>query len=197
MFRKCLSFQGEEVYKMLMLGKPYIPLVSKCRESTSSDPKVWCFDVTDQDYDKFLTGELFERFRCEMSLDQDSGLENYYMFELCIDRKRLSWSDEHNACSFVFVFDTLYLQDIIAVYKVRQTVHWYYKSFEIVHLFKEHPLFPGGINNRDNGLWLKYLESTQSKDADVELKRLRDKYGVSTFTEVISCLEKYELKFNN
>ncbi|KSV59131.1 hypothetical protein ASU35_10245 [Acetivibrio ethanolgignens] len=61
---------------------------------------VWVFTDLDKGEvtrSSFNDGVFLERCRCQMSLDQDLGLERFAMLELEIDEDKLKWGLTHNA----------------------------------------------------------------------------------------------------
>lgn len=80
---RLLTFQSQEVIKKILLDGTYFADDSLCRENRDYQADInqlngfqpiWCFVSTkgrDFIYDDFTDGSLLERFRCEMSLDQE------------------------------------------------------------------------------------------------------------------------------
>lgn len=142
---RAYTFQSSDIAYTLMSGIDYIPDKSKARECRYIDvPKVWvfCNDVTT---DAFREGETMERWRCEMSLRRNSGLETLTLIE-CEVPDNLPVGDYHNAYLYARTLDTLSASSVKAVYQVSNTRHWYYKKLTPIYKVSEDVSWPDGID---------------------------------------------------
>lgn len=142
---------------MFIEGKYYADnKLSRERRDYSIDIKqlnghipVWCFaSKKDRDfaaYD-FLDGTLLERFRCEMSLDQELGLTQFFLLELEVDDAMVLNGQTHNAYIGAKIIPYISKHQLLAIYKVVNTTHWYYKNIRLVQSYgREDILFPQGL----------------------------------------------------
>lgn len=84
---------------------------------------------------------MLERCRCETSLNQDVGLSRFVMLELNVSQSKLRRGLTHSACNYVYVMNCFRFDELVAVYKVMHTNHWYYKTIVPLQIFKSGSLF--------------------------------------------------------
>lgn len=193
-----ISFQSKDVLDIVKNEGIYIPDITKCREHRSYEadggPKVWVFEFEDMSFNGFSTGIYFERCRCEMSLNQSSGLSKFVMFELHVDESRLSIGKTHNSSKYAKVMDELYLKDIAAIYHIDSTEHWYFKKAVLDEKFtKEDILFPDNINTFTWQIWKKYQKKNNVKSTNLCKMTLEAKYGITDFDELMHKVWKEEM----
>jgi len=155
---RLLTFQSQEVIKKILLDGTYFADGSFCRENRDYQADInqlngfqpiWCFASTkerDFVYDDFVDGSLLERFRCEMSLDQEVGLTQFLLLELEVDDSIPLTGLTHNAYIGAKVIPYISKKQLLAVYRVTNTTHWYYKNIRLLESYgREDILFPQGL----------------------------------------------------
>ena len=152
---KLISFQDEEVLKILKRDKIYRADINKSRELNdySEDVEqlcgmtpIWCFKGVSNNLtrESFTDGCLFERYRCEMSVSREY-LSNLLCLE--IDYKgNPRVGKTHNAYSGAVIIPELKLEDLSAVYRVEYYAEdvpnsWFFPKVHIVEKFKNNCLF--------------------------------------------------------
>ncbi len=127
-----VSFHDSKATDVLMSTGSYVPDVSKCRERSSYDedggPKVWMFnwDAVPKEYSDIMDGKFFQRCRNEMSMDEDCFAKDMYMWELEVPDDLVSVGQHHNSCSWAFVTPTVSTENLVSVFKLEPTRHWFY-----------------------------------------------------------------------
>lgn len=155
---RVLTFQSQEVIKKIILDGIYFADNKLCRENRdyqadinqlSGFNPIWCFASTKETnfkFDDFTDGVLLERFRCEMSLDQEVGLTRFMLLEIEVDDKDVFEGITHNAYSGAKVVPTITMEQLKAVYRVTPTTHWYYKNVRLLRSYNgDDILFPNGL----------------------------------------------------
>lgn len=155
---KILTFQSQEVIKNVLLNGIYFSdnKLSRERRDYKADiaqlggfNPIWCFASTkDRDFtsEDFTDGSLLERFRCEMSLNQETGLSAFMLLELDVNENEVFTGITHNAYDGAKVIPSISLDQLIAIYKVVPTTHWYYKNIRLLTSYgRTDLLFPDGL----------------------------------------------------
>ena len=147
-----LTFQSKEVVEQLAKGDYFCDRNlhrenrDYCKDIEQLDGynPIWCFRPKQRevfDLDDFKNGNLFERYRCEMSLTQKHGLTEFYMIEFEIDSNLVKLGLTHNAYLYAVVVPYIKKSNVKAIYKMLETRHWYnYK----LKLLVGKGLFPDG-----------------------------------------------------
>lgn len=130
-----LTFQNKEVLDIILKDDIYYADINKIRENNSYEEDIeqsgglipiWCFSpigLSGLSYkdtfipDDFYDGNLFERFRQEMSLFE-TDLNKFEMLELVIPKDRLHRGLTHNSYFGAQVFNSISLNDLVAHYKL-------------------------------------------------------------------------------
>lgn len=135
---RVLSFQGKQVVDMLLNGDNYKPIKKFSRENNDYLKEkeaygfkdvIWCFNPfgfrkgalnTEGVFNKedFLDGSLFDRFRCQMSIDKYKIYDNLFLLELEYNIEDLRLGLTHNDCSYANVVPSLKKENICAIYKL-------------------------------------------------------------------------------
>jgi hypothetical protein len=150
---RVVSFQSKEVVDTIFINKVYYADKDKMREGSLRQEDIdvcngripiWvfqhpCFVSTDIGHGQWCV--LLENFRCEMSIDSLDGL---YMIELLLD-KQPPMGKAHNGTSISCIIDSIKFDDVAAVYKLKETEHWYFYEVETRCAFKEDVLFKDSI----------------------------------------------------
>lgn len=149
---RVLTFQSSEVLDILFKDGIYKADILKCREKRSysedintlnGDVPIWCFcktDGTTYETNDFLTGELFERFKCEMSL-KTKGLAEYKMLELELEDSSLKLGKTHNSYLGAKIIQKITMNNLCAVYELNFNDHWYYPSIVLINRYRPEILF--------------------------------------------------------
>lgn len=153
---KVLTFQSKEVIQTLLDSGIYLSDPNKSREGRDYhlDIKqlggyhpVWCFvhiDRKDFKIEDFLNGDLFFRYKCEMSLNSDKGLSEFFLLELEVDKESMKLGLTHNAYRGAIVIPFIKIEQLCAIYTLNYN-DWYYANVQLVSRFKLDILFPGGL----------------------------------------------------
>ena len=150
---RVITFQSKGVVDTILQDKVYFADKDKMREGSLSQEDIdvcggkipiWvfqhpCFISTNVGYGQWC--ELLETFRCEMSIDSLDGL---YMIELLID-KQPPIGKAHNDTSMACVIDSIHIDNVAAIYRIKSTKHWYFYEVQLVKAFKEDILFKNSI----------------------------------------------------
>lgn len=143
---RVVSFQSKEVLDIILKDTVYYADENKLRTSHdySIDKQqlngctpIWVFANENLCEETLKSGELLERWRCEMSLDQEVGLTQFVMLELEVDPTNLKHGKTHNAYNYACVMNKIDLSQLCAVYRVEHTAHWYFKKIVLVKAYKE------------------------------------------------------------
>lgn len=118
------------------------------------DP-IWGFIPRSWELEDYIDGEILEQFRCEMSLPQKDSWNPFVILELVLPSAHVKRGVTHNASASVVVFPYITNQNIIAAYKISDSVRpvcleglvprYYFKSVKSIYrntddgdaLFKE------------------------------------------------------------
>lgn len=155
---RLLTFQSKEVLKTILQNGIYFADNKLCREKRDYQADInqlggfnpiWCFASTKETnfkFDDFTDGVILERFRCEMSLDQEVGLTRFILLEIEVDTKDVFNGITHNAYSGAKIIPSIRIEQLKAVYKVVNTTHWYYKNIRLLRSYNgDDILFPNGL----------------------------------------------------
>lgn len=135
---RVLSMQNPIVWDILQKDKVYHADVNKAREHRSykedieqlnGSVPIWCFAYPEISFTTMYNNELLEQLRCEMSMNQDNCWDNFYLFEIEIEKAKLKKGLSHNGSFYCKVFAELTFDMVQAVYKVRDSEEdgWYFK----------------------------------------------------------------------
>lgn len=150
---RVITFQSKEVIDIILQSEVYFADKDKMREGSlcqedidacNGKIPIWvfqhpCFVSTNIGYGQWC--EMLETFRCEMSIDSLDGL---YMIELLID-KQPPMGKAHNGTSLACVIDSIHIDDVAAIYRLKETEHWYFYEVQLVKTFEEDILFKNNI----------------------------------------------------
>ena len=150
---RVITFQSKEVIDIILQSEVYFADKDKMREGSLCQEDIdscygkipiWvfqhpCFVNTNIGYGQWC--EMLETFRCEMSIDSLDGL---YMIELLID-KQPPIGKAHNGSSLACIIDSIHINDVAAVYKLKETEHWYFYEIQLIKAFEEDILFKNNI----------------------------------------------------
>lgn len=148
---RVISFQSKEVWDIVVSTGEYIadPSLSRERrdykldiEQLGGKQPVWGFiSKYENGFSPidFLDSMLLERFRCEMSLNQD-GLQRFIVMELDVPVHLVKKGLTHNAYDYAVVFPEIQKDWLISIGKVEIFEH--YESYDYrylvpVHIYKE------------------------------------------------------------
>lgn len=181
---KVLSFQSEEVYNLLKEYGAYYSKPTLVRENRNYSKDVeqlgganpiWCFCSTKRDNfitEDFNDGALLERFRCEMSLDQDESFSKLVLLELEIEESLLHIGKTHNAYDAAMVTAVLNYTDLVAAYRLVQVGYWYFNKAVPIEVNKVGSLFGAGFSCYDEEDWKDYLQMMQVYKKRADSKKL-------------------------
>lgn len=150
---RVITFQSKEVIDIILQSEVYFADKDKLREGSicqedidtcNGKTPIWvfqhpCFISTNIGYGQWC--EMLETFRCEMSID---SLNDLYMIELLID-KQPPMGKAHNGTSLACVIDSIHIDDVAAIYRLKETEHWYFYEVQLVKAFEEDILFRSNI----------------------------------------------------
>ncbi len=140
-----ISMQSKEVWNILRNNGVYHADVSKCREHASYKEDIvnlggyvpiWGFAYPDMSSLHMRNGQVLERLRCEMSLQQENCWDDFLLFELDIPDMLVLTGKHHNDCTYSKVFPAIYLNQVRAVYSIHDSDKdgWYFKVLTPIYL---------------------------------------------------------------
>ena len=159
---RLLTFQSKEVIDTLYKDGVYYADTSKSREKQdySKDIEqlngynpIWCFSPLGYkeenkvtfSKEEFIDGCLFERFRCEMSLNGSEPLNDLYLLEIEIPAKYIKIGLTHNAYSKAVVISQILSSDVLGLYRLyynqEEEYGWFFPSVNVCNTFREDSLF--------------------------------------------------------
>lgn len=150
---RVVTFQSKEVVDIILKDKVYYADKDKMREGSLSQEDIdvcngripiWVFQhpsFVSTDIGAAQWCVLLENFRCEMTT---SSLEGFYMIELLLD-KQPPMGKAHNGTSTACIIDSIKFNDVAAIYKMKETKHWYFYEVQLVKAFREDVLFKKSI----------------------------------------------------
>jgi hypothetical protein len=158
---RVLTFQSQAVLEILLKDGIYYADLAEARErhnysldieTLGGEVPIWCFVSLKGGFttEHFMNGDLFERYRCEMSLNQDSGLSNFVLLELEIPDTDIHRGLTHNAYLGAKVTAVITKEYLCGVYSLTYPEHWYYAKVDLVLRFREDILFPETLQCKEN-----------------------------------------------
>jgi len=195
-YTKVLSFQSKIVLDTLSSTGSYYADASIRRErrnyskdieQLNGHAPIWCFAPVREEFTTrdFLSGELFERFRCEMSLQQ-GGLKDFELIELCVPTKELKLGLTHNAYLGAKVLPYLTRDMLQAHYRLSagpRWPNWYFIKVNLITQYNDNILFPNGMQCSQDD---KDPEPEELKVRDI-LNDLSDQTILSTYSQEQLC----------
>lgn len=164
---RLLSFQTRDVLETIISKGVYLADSNKSREKRdySKDVEqlkgcnpIWCFSPVGIRVDfkplktpgkfsqeDFISGSLFDTFRCEMSLSSGESLNDLVILEIGVDYRQPRIGITHNSYQGAVVIQMIELRDLVAVYTVEYAdaddLKWHYPEVMVEKIYKENPLF--------------------------------------------------------
>lgn len=149
---KILSFQGKAVWDSILkhgmnyhadwnLAREHVTLDDLTKDilQLSGECPIWGYTQPYFNYTNMWNGDMIEKIRCEMSLDQEDAFKDMYMLELEIPLKEVFNGCNHNDNKFVVTFGRIEPDWVKAVYTVEDCKkgshmeQWYYKIITNIH----------------------------------------------------------------
>ena len=146
---RVITFQSKEVVDILLSRRIYYADRDKMREGSiciedillcCGMTPIWVFQHPAFKTHKVGTHQIcnmFETFRCEMSIDSLDGL---YCIELHLDRQP-PIGKAHNGTSLACIIPTISIEDVGAIYRMESAEHWFFYNVYVVEKFKDNVLF--------------------------------------------------------
>lgn len=165
-----LTFQSKEVLHALLENRIYFADNEKSREKRNysrdveqlgGKQPIWCFSpvgiktlVKDKfSIDDFIDGQLFERFRCEMSLPSREDLGKFYLLEIDTELDLIKPGITHNSYVGAVVIPHIESNNLIGIYNVSyiddDPVKWYYPDIKVLKVFRDDALFTKDFSCRN------------------------------------------------
>ncbi len=170
---RVISFQDRVVLEIILKDGVYFADASKCREkrdyrldreSLGGKLPIWVYMNPGINFNLLRSGEVIERWRCEMSLDQKVGLTQFAMLELEIPENNIMVGKTHNAYKYAGVIDRIDKKLLCAIYRVEHTGHWFYKRIVPERFFVKDPCIPEILDTRALKFYGLYDEITSDDD---------------------------------
>lgn len=161
---RCFTFQSAEVLDILLRDGQYFGDLSKVRcinndysadiEQLGGHCPVWVFCLdkgNDSKIYSYINGSVFERFRCEMSVDKEF-ISTLVMLELEVpDDTPMFTGITNNAWQCVKVVSYLRREWLCAAYRYSRRIHWYYTTIDVYCVCRRDALFPYGFQCHEKG----------------------------------------------
>ncbi len=125
---RVISAQGKEVFNILRRDGVYHAEGCKARESIdySRDIEalggrqpIWCYAYHNVNYYTMYNGTMLDYLRQEMSLDSKNCWDNFYLFEIEIDKTLLHMGISCNNSGYSMIFSELTIDMVKAVYSIK------------------------------------------------------------------------------
>ena len=179
---KVLTFQTREVLGILLEKGEYLADINLSRESReyakdieqlNGFNPIWCFSPIGLQtlflnkfvMEDFLNGELFDRFRCEMSLPSGEALNNLVLLELELNCKDIRVGLTHNSYIGAVVIPRLGVNDLVAHYSLEYTdghdSKYFYPDIKIDKIYGKNNLFITNFSCRKDAKLPRSADSKQ------------------------------------
>lgn len=154
---RVISFQSKEVFEIIINKGIYTSDINKCRENNNYEEDIkqlnanpiWIFNNPNICFNLLKNGEILERWRCEMSLDQEIGLTQFLMLELEIDECNIKIGKSHNSYNFASVVSKITKDQLCAVHHIENTNHFFYKRIVLDKMYKNSTITNSCLDTRE------------------------------------------------
>lgn len=132
---RVLTFPSYEVLDAVLTKGIYYADLSKCREKHNYKKDIeqldgavpiWCFaPIRQQEFEieDFINGELFQTFKCEMSLTNSDGLFRFFMLELDVLEEEMKTGLSRNDYLGAKIISNISKEMLCAVYRLSYDSH--------------------------------------------------------------------------
>ena len=159
---RVLSFQSQEVLDILIREGIYYADPTKSRENRfyTEDIKqlngfnpVWCFSPIGYgeetkfkfEEEDFSNGNLFDRFRCEMSITDGNLLNPKYLLEIEVPAKDIRIGLTNNVYPRAVVIPKIKCENLVGIYRLSycdgNSANWFYPYVLFLKRYREDSLF--------------------------------------------------------
>ncbi len=206
---RVISAQGKEVWDIIQRDGVYHANIDKARETTdySSDIEmlngccpIWCYAYPDINYYTMYDGMVLDYLRKEMSLDQNNCWDNFYLFEIEIDKSLLYMGVSYSNSSYSRVFSELTIDMVKAVYSMKDADNSnpYYKVLTPIYVTSDDVITSTILNCKEAVLEARscndYFEQGDLRPCLMCAENTRNVYYNKHYCS-LECLWQHEQKF--